>query len=221
MKKIPSLFVRDYERIITDYKPISVSIMADGSYSLMSEVISSYKARFLATQQVTPGCEWVINGEGVATRKWDGIACMIQDGILFKRYDAKHGKTPPEGFIPCQDPDSITGHWPGWLKVDYSDPANKWFKEAMEDLWRHNQECGGKLNLNGTYECIGPKINGNKDNIDHHILIKHGAQLCSSAPREYYAFLEYFSSYTMEGIVFHHPDGRMCKVKRTDFGLKW
>lgn len=23
------------------------------------------------------------------------------------------------------------------------------------------------------------------------------------------------------GVVFHHPDGRMAKIKRSDFGLAW
>jgi hypothetical protein len=26
---------------------------------------------------VTPGCEWVMAGEGVATRKYDGTACLV------------------------------------------------------------------------------------------------------------------------------------------------
>ena len=25
----------------------------------------------------------------------------------------------------------------------------------------------------------------------------------------------------LEGIVWHHPDGRWAKIKRRDFGLKW
>ena len=25
----------------------------------------------------------------------------------------------------------------------------------------------------------------------------------------------------IEGIVWHHPDGRMAKIKRRDFGLSW
>lgn len=44
---------------------------------------------FTITEQVTPGCEWVLAGEGVATRKRDGTACLFSRGILWKRYDAK------------------------------------------------------------------------------------------------------------------------------------
>ena len=25
----------------------------------------------------------------------------------------------------------------------------------------------------------------------------------------------------LEGVVWHHPDGRMVKIKRKDFGYKW
>lgn len=24
----------------------------------------------------------------------------------------------------------------------------------------------------------------------------------------------------MEGIMFHHPNGRMCKIRKSDFGIK-
>lgn len=44
---------------------------------------------------VTDGCEWVLKGEGIATRKLDGTACMVKDGKLFARYDfytIVHGK---------------------------------------------------------------------------------------------------------------------------------
>jgi hypothetical protein len=76
MKKIPSLFKRDY-----------------GS-----------GAR-LVYDEVAPGTEWAHAGEGVATRKIDGTSCLVRDGKLYKRYDAKAGRTPPDSFEPAQDPD--------------------------------------------------------------------------------------------------------------------
>lgn len=216
MKKIPSLFVRDYERIITDYKPIAVSTMPDGSHSTMAKITGSKKGRFLATEQVTPGCEWVIAGEGIATRKWDGQAVMIKGCIVYKRYDCKQGKTPPVGFIPCQEPDSITGHWPGWIVCRISDPGNRWINEAYENTF------GGVAGPDGTYEAIGPKINGNKDQFIEHRLKKHGEWFFEGIIRTYEGMKTFFvEDPRFEGIVFHHPDGRMCKVKRSDFGLKW
>ena len=66
---------------------------------------------------VTLGCEWVQAGEGVATRKWDGTACLVRNGLLYARLDFKanrrHGqRVPPADAIPCQEQDPVTGHWP-------------------------------------------------------------------------------------------------------------
>lgn len=49
--------------------------------------------------EVIFGVEWVINGEGVVICKWDGICCMIKDGVLYKCYDVKKGKILLEGFM--------------------------------------------------------------------------------------------------------------------------
>jgi hypothetical protein len=101
----------------------------------MQKIISLFQRNYdgdrLVRNEVVPGAEWVINGEGVATRKWDGTCCMIKDGELYKRYDAKQGKTPPQGFIPAQEPDTVTGHWPGWLKVG-DGKEDRWHREAFE-----------------------------------------------------------------------------------------
>ncbi len=56
----------------------------------------------------------VLDGEGIATRKWDGTACLVRDGILYKRYDRKLNpktgeyKSAPIGWEPCEEPDEIT-----------------------------------------------------------------------------------------------------------------
>lgn len=87
----------------------------------MKKIISLFQRNYetdrLVRDEVVPGAEWVLAGEGVATRKFDGACCMVRDGKLFKRYDAKNGKTPPPGFEPAQDADPVTGHLPGWLLV--------------------------------------------------------------------------------------------------------
>jgi hypothetical protein len=31
----------------------------------------------------------------------------------------------------------------------------------------------------------------------------------------------YLMGNVIEGIVFAHPDGRMCKIRRDDYGLAW
>lgn len=183
MKKIPSLFLRDF-----DNNPR------------------------LVTRNINPECQWVIDGKGVATRKWDGTAVLFKDGKYWKRYDAKHGKTPPEGFVPAQpQADPNTGHWPGWLPVG----------EGKEDMWIR-EAIGGKEGIEGeTYEAIGPKINGNKEKYAFHTLRKHGATIIFDVPTDFSYLKQCLVYANMEGIVWHHPDGRMAKIKKSDFGLEW
>src|SRR4051812_48220728 len=126
MKKIPSLFQRDYD-----------------TGAIRDELV--------------PGTEWVLT-TGVATRKWDGTCCLIRDGALYKRYDAKHGKTPPEGFVPAQDPDPVTGHWPGWLLVG-NGPEDKWHRDGFVNTVKGNH----KPLDDWTYELVGPKIGDNRE----------------------------------------------------------
>lgn len=180
----------------------------------MKKIISLFERNYegdrLVRDQVVPGAEWVIEGLGVATRKFDGTCCMIRDGKLFKRYDAKQGKNPPAGFEPAQDADPKTGHWPGWLPVG-DGPGDKWFREAFESH-------GSKQD--GTYELVGPKLQGNPERYSSHKLIGHGSIKYLDAPRTFEALKAWFSDKDIEGLVWHHPDGRMVKIKKKDFGLK-
>ena len=187
MKKIKSVFQRNYE---TDHK-------------IRNEVVE--------------GCEWVLDGEGVATVKVDGSCCAIFDGIFYKRFDAKQGKTPPDGFIPAQEPDPITGHWAGWIKADENNPADKWFWEA-----KRNAENRDGLLADGTYEAVGTHFQSNAEQLIHDTLIKHGSILPSDeVPRTFEGLRDYLESHYIEGIVFHRGNGDMAKVKRVDFGFEW
>lgn len=181
----------------------------------MQKIISLFQRNYdgdrLVRDEVTPGAEWVINGEGVATRKWDGTCCKIENGLLYKRYDAKKGKMPPYGFMPAQDPDRITGHWPGWLKVDEG-PEDKWFREGLASSFSKED---------GTYELVGPKINGNKDQFAHHRLVKHGEEkFYFPGGVTFETVKRFLLEIDIEGIVWWHADGRMVKIKGKDFGYK-
>lgn len=161
---------------------------------------------------VTPGCEWVLAGEGVASRKWDGSACAVIEGAFFARYDAKRGKTPPPGALPCDPaPDPITGHWPHWVRVE-DQPQFKYHREAFLRAFPL---------ADGTYELVGPAVNANNDRRPEHALIRHGADLHPEAPRTHSGLKEYLSRLDVEGLVFAHPDGRMAKIRRADFLLPW
>lgn len=183
----------------------------------MQKIISLFQRNYggdrLVRDEIVPGAEWVQAGEGVATRKWDGTSCLVENGALYRRYDAKHGKTPPVDFRPAQEPDPIAGHWPGWIPVRADDPASQWHREAFMAYDAALPDA--------TYELIGPKVQGNPYKIDTHMLVCHGVDVLLAAPRTFDALKEYFAHTPIEGIVWHHPDGRMVKIKRRDFGFAW
>jgi hypothetical protein len=161
--------------------------------------------------EVDPQNEWVIKGEGIATRKFDGSACAIINGQLYKRYDVKKGKTVPEFAIPCQYPDAITGHWPHWLLCQHDKPEDKFFFEGFDNL-EHKED--------GTYELCGPKVQGNPEQFFFHDLVRHGEERIYFSDYSFQFIKKLLDEMPIEGIVFHHPDGRMCKIRKSDFGLK-
>jgi len=164
VKKIPTIFQRNHE---TDH---------------------------LVRDEIVPGCEWVFEREGVATIKWDGTACLIRDGKLFKRYELKKGKTPKPGFEPAQEADPITGDIPGWIPVgDESD--SQYHREAFaaaRGTWP-----------DGTYELIGPKIQGNPHGVDSHMFKAHGDTIINGRylVRTFEGLRDYLQQHEIEGIV--------------------
>lgn len=191
----------------------------------MRKIISLFKRNYdgdyLVYDEVVPGAEWVVMGEGVATRKWDGTCCMVRDGKLYKRYDAKaftvgdggvkkaYDRQPPPGFEPAQDPDPVTGHWPGWIPVSDTKPEDKWFREAVNPT----------IPKDGTYELCGPKLQGNPERLAFHVLIEHGGEELPDCPRDFEGLRAYLRNKDIEGVVWHHADGRMVKIKARDFGF--
>ena len=52
-------------------------------------------------------------------------------------------------------------------------------------------------------------------------MVMHAAcTIIDDAPRTFDALREWLAGHDIEGVVFHHPDGRMAKIKLRDFGLK-
>lgn len=190
MKKIPTLFEREFK----DHNVIKI------------------------LPKVHPGMEWVLKGEGVATVKYDGSCCAIIDGEYYKRYDCKKGKIPPEGFIPCCEPDTITGHWPGWVKVDEKNPADKWFVTAYE-MTVMLENYGMKLS-DGTYEAVDRCFQNNPYNFTSNKLIKHGKEIVE-VERTFDGIKKYLSEHEIEGLVFWKDGIPQCKIKRSDFGFEW
>lgn len=183
MKKIPTIFERDW---------------------------NGDRSRVL--DQRVPECQWVFDGEGIPHEKFDGTPVLFQSGFWYKRFDAKQGKTPPKGFVPAQDPDEQTGHWPGWVLIGKG-PEDRWINEAIEVFAEEAQE--------GTYEAIGPKIQGNPYGLGYHTLSKHTWGRIENCPVDFDGLKEWLLQHGVEGVVWHHPDGRMAKIKRRDFGIPW
>ncbi len=181
----------------------------------MKKIISLFQRNYdtdrLVRDEVVPGAEWVLAGEGWATRKLDGTCCMIRNGTLFKRYEVKAGKTPPPDFEPANDVDENTGKQQGWRPVG-DGPDDQYHREAMYN---------SPGLADGTYELIGPKIQGNPENFPVHTLVAHndpGLILKVEPARTFESIKAFVVVSPIEGIVWHHEDGRMVKIKRKDFG---
>ena len=193
MKKIPTLFLRDPEN-----------------------------PRRL-TPTVHPDCQWVLDGEGKATRKYNGACCAIlKDGLFVKRREVKDGQEPPEDFIQTG---ASGGKVQGWVPVT-GFREDRWFREA----YRHISEVTNRRLtaghiwsfasglVPGTYELCGPKVQGNPEGFSQHVLIAHAEAEVLQAPRTYEELEKFLlGDFPYEGIVWHHPDGRMAKIKKKDF----
>ena len=169
--------------------------------------------------EINPENSWVLEGEAIATRKFDGTSTAIINGELYKRYDCKIDKKTrqykrpiPEGAIPCQAADPKSGHHPHWVKCDRNNPSDKWHFKAFDIL---------DDKVDGTYELCGKKVQGNPENIDGHQLIKHGSVVLEISDLSFEGLYQYLQKEDIEGIVFHHKeDDRMCKIRKTDYGIK-
>jgi len=61
-------------------------------------------------------------------------------------------------------------------------------------------------------------VNGNPEGFEGHVLIPHGEHPLD-APRTFDGLREWLATAGVEGVVWHHADGRMVKIKARDFGL--
>jgi len=167
--------------------------------------------------EVTPGCEWVLAGEGVATEKLDGtnVRITIRSGEWVRLEKRRNPST-------LQRSSGIKDGW--YVDANPDDRGDRWIYEAMAETplasWPDGEHpC----------EAIGPKIQGNPLGLEKHVCVRfEDMALFYSSWSEGYSFdqlreivLHLDSSYApghpAEGIVFHHADGRMAKIKRKDF----
>lgn len=168
--------------------------------------------RRFVTSRPHADCDWVFRGEGVPTRKYDGTCVMYDGGQWWARREVKADRPAPPGFVLVQT-DQTTGKSVGWEPVEKS-PFAKFHAEALRE--------GGTDWHTGTYELVGPKVNGNPERATAHRLIEHATAAKVDLTERGFdairlAVLAARDADGCEGIVFHHEDGRMAKVKARDF----
>jgi len=170
---------------------------------------------------VTPGCEWVLNGIGTPLRKYDGTCVLLDnDGSWWARREVKPGKKEPAGFRAVQH-DDVTGKTVGWEPIGQSSFA-RCFEQALDFA-----RAAHKPTPPGTYELLGPKINGNPERWERHGLLLHASAAVVGMPRTITfeslrgLFLGILAPLGYEGVVWHRevgvPGTQMAKLKVRDF----
>lgn len=156
------------------------------------------------TAVVKPECQWVLDGEGVMTWKLDGHNVKIDAGVLLKRQRPWTGEYDELSYVAC----------------DRANPEDRWAFVAFDQ--HGTQE-------DGIYELVGPKVQGNPHGFPAHSLIRVlpvdpalvRAPSDGGTPRTFESLKLSLQISPYEGFVFHHPDGRLAKLKRRDFGFSW
>jgi hypothetical protein len=181
-------------------------------------------------REVHPDCTWVFAGWGTPTRKYDGVCTMFDGERWWARREVKRDGAVPAGFVAV-DRDEATGKTQGWEPMEQSGFA-RWHAEALDlDEMPVLEELTTQPIAGATYELVGPRINGNPERLEEHILVRHGYRAWCDRDEFAKLTLDYDGiaawlddhgggddhAHTWEGIVWHHPDGRMAKIKRRDF----
>lgn len=175
--------------------------------------------RRFVTDVVNPEAAWVFTArKGLqVTRKFDGTCVMFNGERWFARRQVKKGKVAPANFTPVHF-DEITGHTMGWEPIEQS-PFYDAFKDALSFVG------GTFLTIEpGTYELIGPKINGNPEGTQNHLLINHkhafdynyGGGIRPITIEWLVSLVLDLKRVGVEGVVIKH-EGRMAKLKGRDF----
>src|SRR3954454_23343896 len=140
-------------------------------------------------------CLWVEQGEGVATRKLDGMNVKVVAGVLYKQ----------------QKPESVVYDEAAYISARRDDPADRYLFEAFDAApsWE-----------DGIYEALGPKIQGNPEKYERHTLVRvvpfEPWLVLGGVPRTFEGLRAFLAAHDVEGIVFHRdpadPDCDKAKI---------
>ncbi len=145
-----------------------------------------------------------MNFQARASRPISMVDVIAPDRTRYDRAASQQDRDYDEAsYVPC----------------DRESPADQWAYDAFDRLDEQTD---------GIYELVGPKVQGNPHRYPKHMLERVVPPGPLSLPsvrdsdRSFAGLRQWFETFPQwEGIVFHHPDGRMAKIKRRDFGLKW
>jgi hypothetical protein len=143
----------------------------------------------------TPGCEWVLAGEGKAQRKYDGVAVRFEgQWQVWWRPRAFYGSGR-----------RLPGLWARPQDTPYGDALT--------------QALGGsRFPRQGSYELCGPGIHCNSEGFDQATLVWHRGIAPILVPRDRDGLAQWFAGQfgRIYGLVFTHPDGMMAKIRGHD-----
>lgn len=167
---------------------------------------------------INPECQWVFDRDendeyvGGVLRKYDGLCCMIENGVLWKR-----------AVVPS--PHEISDNLRQSLLIQLDDINNTdivWYRVPINEVHSQYFEAYKRLidAANGTYELIGPDINGNPEKCDSVRLMRHDHAPSVFIPNRNFEDIKWLlEHHDIYGYVFVHPDGRKAKINRTHFGF--
>lgn len=169
----------------------------------------NYDRRHVINGLVYSGCEWVLDpaSGAVATRKFDGICMMLDEGgQWWTRRTVRPRRSAPPRFVQVEE--SKQGTCYGWVPVEDS-PYVGLVTQALN--------APDAPRLPGTYELCGPRVNLNPEGFTEHHLVLHGSeQIDALDAHDVEALMVRCLNAGWEGVVWHHPDGRMAKLKVRD-----
>lgn len=186
-------------------------------------VRETINGKYLATPEIEEGFSWLFEAEGVyAVDKINGsnICCTFQDGILQSIDNRKHRV--------IENPHISTTMQPPHARM-ISGVLN-----SIERKWIPRSFTG---RIYG--ELVGPMMNTNLHNLDRDLFVPFDylynhchwkTWLANKYPKTFDSIKLWFkdlpSLFTKritkkaglaEGLVFYHPDGRKCKIRRDFF----
>jgi len=166
----------------------------------------------LVTQEVNPEAAWVFAARVAPTVKKDGTNVRVT--VLHGKCIALEKRRNPTREEKAE------GKEPGYVLASIDDPQDKHIFAAVDATdfseWPEGQWPA---------EALGPKIQGGIEAWQPCLYPFSWLPIWidEEIPLTYDGIKAFLEQYPIEGIVWHEQSdtGRMCKIKRRDFGLKW